>query len=71
MATVIYRGKADIRVLSANDLKRVGVEGFRKTEFHNGEPIEVSSEVAKVLVNNSQFGNFEGVIEESELSSKS
>lgn len=61
MAQVIYRGRADVRELAAEDLKKAGVEGFKKTRFPRNTPVEVSDEVAAALTNPDYklFGNFE------------
>lgn len=47
------------RELASADLQKAGVEGFTKTLFPAGEPIEVSDEVAKALTENEGlFGKF-------------
>jgi hypothetical protein len=54
--TIAYTGRADIRVLNAEDLKRLGVEGFRKTEFKRNQEVEVDAEVAKALTEHEVLG---------------
>ena len=62
MAKVKFVGKGiDIRVLDAEDLKKAGVEGFKKREFRHGEVVDVPDAVAKVLVENELYGDFEEV----------
>jgi hypothetical protein len=51
-------GPAHIRNLGAADLKKVGVEGFRSTDFHRGEPVEVPDLVGQALIQGALFGNF-------------
>lgn len=46
---VKYNGPSHFRVLDAADLKKVGVEGFKKTSFPRGEEVEVDEAVAKGL----------------------
>lgn len=61
MAKVIYRGSADVRKLAKKDFAKHGVEDFTATEFKRGEVTEVSSEVAKILLdsdNQKTFGKF-------------
>lgn len=59
MAHVQYTGAADIRILDSKDLQKAGVEGFRKTLFHAGQPTEVTEEVAQALLDNEIFdGHF-------------
>lgn len=59
MTNIVYKGKADRRVLSAADLKSHGVE-FTKTTFNRGEAQEVDEAVAEVLISNPKiFGKFE------------
>ena len=54
----IERG-VDVRELAAADLAKAGVEGFNKTLFPRGEVVEVKPEVAKALVEDGRFGQFE------------
>lgn len=59
-ATVKFTGRDDSRTLSANDLKKAGVEGFTKTTFARGEAVEVEREVAQALVEHEAlFGQFQ------------
>lgn len=60
MTHIKYDGPSDSYELSANDLKQAGVEGFKKTTFPKDQPVEVSDEVAKALVENEStlFGQF-------------
>lgn len=59
MARVAYAGRDDLRILDGHDLRKAGVEGFHKTEFHNGEPVEVTNEVVAALVSDpDNFGRF-------------
>lgn len=68
MAKVQFNGRADTRVLSADDLKRHGVEGFKKTSFPKGVPTEVSDEVANTLLEKPNvFGKFALVDENGEV----
>jgi len=55
MAKVVYKGPFDIRELSAADLAKVGVPGFRKTSFFRDEPIEVTDEVHVALTSHELF----------------
>jgi hypothetical protein len=55
---VVFNGPAHIRNLGAADLKKVGVEGFRSTDFHRGEPVEVPDLVGQALIQGALFGNF-------------
>lgn len=57
-----YSDRSDARVLDADDLKRVGVEGFRKTMFPRGEAVEVDDAVGEMLLESPEiFGKFERV----------
>ena len=57
-----YSDRSDARVLDADDLKRVGVEGFRKTMFPRGEAVEVDDAVGEMLLEAHEiFGKFERV----------
>lgn len=67
MAKVVYNGFADFRVLEAADLKKVDVTGFKKTQFAKGVPVEVGDDVAKALTENSIFGSFKVVSDDTEL----
>ncbi len=60
MTGVIYKGKADVRVLAAKDLQKAGVDGdFRQTTFRQNETVDVDSAVATALVERSDlFGDF-------------
>lgn len=49
MGKIVYNGD-DFRVLSAADFKSLGVEDQKKITFAKGEPVEVTDEVAKVLL---------------------
>lgn len=52
----------DTRTLASEDLKKVGVEGFTKRDFVNGQEVEVDEEVATALLENGDlFGQFEAV----------
>lgn len=46
---VIYTGNTDVRILTAADFKRLGVEDQNKVELHYGEPTTVSAAAAEVL----------------------
>lgn len=50
MKHIMYVGTADTRILVADDLKQMGVDGFKKTLFHPHVPVAVDDEVAAVLV---------------------
>lgn len=53
---VTYSGKADVRELSARDLKTLGVEGSTSAlRFERGVPQEVDPAVAEVLVNDDRL----------------
>lgn len=59
MTDIVYKGPFDVRVLDADDLKKAGVEGFRKTYFEAGKVTEVSEEAFTALTENSGlFGAF-------------
>jgi hypothetical protein len=65
MAKVVYRERGiDARELAADDLKKAGVEGFTKTRFNKGEPVEVTDEVAEALVSGKLGKGFSIVSEE-------
>lgn len=67
MARIKYTGRADVRVLDADDLKKADVEGFRKTSFARGEAVEVDDAVATLLTDSESFdvfGKFEAVSED-------
>lgn len=49
MPSIKYVGTSDFRVLSAEDAKRAGVEGFVKTTWARNEAKEVSAGVATWL----------------------
>lgn len=64
MASIKFKGSGhtDVRTLDAADLQKAGVEGFRKTDFHRGEAVEVSDGVAKAILENADlFDDFEAV----------
>lgn len=55
-------GHVDVHTLAAEDLQKAGVEGFRKTDFPLDQPVEVSAEVAKAILDDPDlFGKFEEV----------
>lgn len=56
MAKVKYTGPSDVRELNAADLKKVGVDDFKKTQFPRGEAVEVSDAAAKHLLEHDLFG---------------
>jgi len=57
-----YTDSSDARVLDADDLKKAGVEGFRKTMFQRGESVEVDDAVGDALLAAPEiFGKFERV----------
>lgn len=68
---VQYNGPSDFQEFDAADLKKSGVEGFRKTSFAKGVPVEVDDEVGAVLVSKDDeiFGdfNFEEVTDDGSL----
>lgn len=67
MTNIRFMGAWDARVLSSADLKKHGVEDFTKTMFPRGQAVEVSEEVAEVLLSNAKiFGKFEKVEEGTE-----
>jgi hypothetical protein len=67
---IAYTGKADIRVLSAADLKLLGVEDFRKTEFKRNQTVEVEDNVAEALLGSKQLkGQFSEIQTEAEQDS--
>lgn len=71
MAKVTFVGRDDQRILSADDLKKAGVEGFTKTTFVKGQAAEVSPEVAKALTENVKlFGKFRVEEEKAETAKK-
>lgn len=71
MKKVVYRERGiDRRELGAADLEKAGVDGFKKTVFHKGEPVEVTNEVAKVLTENKLFTGFSIVDEAEEADAK-
>lgn len=56
---VVFKSRStDNRVLSAADLKKAGVEDFKKITFVRNEPVEVSDEVAEVLTGHKLFTGF-------------
>ena len=62
---IAYTGKADVRVLTADDFKKFSeVEGFKKTSFNKGETVEVTDEIGQALLDNTRhFGEFTEVTE--------
>ena len=55
-----YLGPSHFRILDAEDLKKAGVEGFRKTSFPKRVEVEVDEKVAAALVGQpGLFGRFE------------
>ena len=68
MATLVkFTGRAGIRELAADDLKKAGVEGFTKKQFPKGIYVEVEDEAADALVGNEAlFGKFEKVTKNSD-----
>lgn len=50
MPELVYKGRADRREFSAADLKKLGVEGGKKTTFNRGEAVEVDAAVAETLM---------------------
>lgn len=69
MTHVAYKGPYDRWTLAAADLKKAGVEGFSKTVFPLGDPVEVDEAVAKALTENKLFqGHFSEVEAEESLS---
>lgn len=64
---VQYVGFADVREITASDLKKLGVEGGKKQSFAKGEPVEVSDEVGQALLEKSAFeGEFQEVADPEE-----
>lgn len=71
MAKVQYNGRADLRVLDAEDLKRHGVEGFKKTPFARGKSVQVTDEVAALFLDKPEvFGSFSLVDDEGNVLEK-
>lgn len=65
MAKITYKGLADVRILSADDLKAHGLEGFETTEFRRHQPTEVSDEAAELILSKRRlFGRFVKIDEE-------
>lgn len=61
---VKYKGRSDVRELAAEDLRKAGVEGFRKTSFLRNESTEVPDEVGRALIEHELFArDFEQVDE--------
>lgn len=58
MTRVVYKGRDDVRVLAADDLKKAGVEGFRQMSFPVNVPVDVDDAVAEQLVNHELFEDF-------------
>jgi hypothetical protein len=58
---IVFTGPEDVRILASDDLKRhSAVEGFTKTTFAKGRPVEVDDEVALALTTQTEvYGNFE------------
>lgn len=55
-----FMGPSHFRILDAEDLKKAGVEGFRKTSFPKRVEVEVDEKVASALTGHpSLFGRFE------------
>lgn len=50
MRTIKYTGTSDAQTFDAEDMKKEGVEGFKKTTFRKGEPVEVDDAVAEQLL---------------------
>lgn len=59
MAHISYKGWADNRSLSAKDLAKFDVDDFKRTVFPKGEAVEVSDQVAEVLLGEGFAGEFE------------
>lgn len=59
---IMYVGPSDSYELGAEDFKKGGVEDARKTRFPANEPVEVSDEVASLLLEDGDdpSGAFEG-----------
>jgi hypothetical protein len=56
---VKYTGTSDVQEFDASDLKKAGVEGFRKTSFPQGVAVEVSDEVGELLTSKEGlFGDY-------------
>lgn len=59
MARITYKGLADVRTLTDNDLKAHGLEGFETTDFRRHQPTEVSDEAAELILKKPKlFGRF-------------
>ena len=73
MGKVKYTGPDDARILDAKDIaKAVEVEGFRKTTYPKGTPVEMDDAVIEAITAVPEiFGNFEVVTDEAEADSKS
>lgn len=55
MKNITYVGQSDIRQLSVDALKSVGVESKEDLEFHKGVPQEFNNELGDALLNNPAF----------------
>ena len=55
MKNITYVGQSDIRQLSIEALKAVGVESKEDLEFHKGIPQELNNELGDTLLNNPAF----------------
>lgn len=59
MIDIVFTGRADIRELTAEDLKTVGVSTTKDYVFEYGVPQQVSNEVGEALLSKIDiFGNF-------------
>lgn len=59
MAKITYKGIADVRTLTDNDLKAHGLEGFETIDFRRHQPTEVSDEAAELILSKPRlFGRF-------------
>lgn len=62
MPNVQYVGSSDYRVLTASDLDKADITGFKKTTFHRHETTEVDDVVAEALLTHEFFeGEFQAV----------
>lgn len=60
MASIIYRGRSNTRVIEKADFTKLGVEvDFTKTAFPRNEAVEVSAQVAEAILADKRFGDFE------------
>lgn len=59
MKEVVYSGVANVRILTAANIERMGLEQKKDFEFHRGEPQEVSNQLGDLLVRSGEFDYYE------------